>query len=188
MEWIIVALVVMAVVIAVVAGTAYFMQRDARKRRELREGFGPEHHRTMAQSRNRAEAETELKARRERASSFQLRPLPSADAARFSVEWRMTQERFVDDPKAAIADADRLVQEVMRARGYPMSNFEQGAADISVDHPHVVQNYRLAHQISQANERGEAGTEELRQGFVHYRALFAELLETEPAPAGTARR
>jgi len=112
----------------------------------------------------------------------------SADAARFSHEWRRTQERFVDDPKAAIGDADRLVQEVMQARGYPMSDFEQRAANVSVDHPEVVQNYRRAHQIAQVNERGEASTEDLRQAVVHYRSLFVELLETEDTKAETAPR
>ena len=89
----------------------------------------------------------------------------------------MTQSRFVDDPKGAVVDADRLVDEVMRTRGYPLADFEQRAADISVDHPRVVSNYRSARVIAERNTRGETNTEELRQALVHYRELFADLLE-----------
>ena len=104
--------------------------------------------------------------------------------------WRETQARFVDDPGSAVGDADRLVQEVMRERGYPTDDFEQRAADISVDHPYIVDNYRKAHGISLAHERGEASTEDLRQSLVHYRSLFEELLESrdqEPVEAEATR-
>lgn len=182
-------IVIAVIALLVVAGVvvAFAMQSD-RKRRELREGFGPEYHQTLSRTGSRSEAQKELKERQKRVSSFNLKPLMSADAAHFSEEWRKTQERFVDDPKAAIGDADRLVQEVVQARGYPMSDFDQRAADVSVDDPEVVQNYRSAHGIAQANEQGEANTEDLRQAVFHYRSLFVELLETEEEPATTARR
>jgi hypothetical protein len=182
---IVIAAIVLLVIIGALAALA--MQND-RRRRELREGFGPEYHETMARTGRRSEAEKELKERQKRVSGFNLKPLPRGDAARFSDEWRRTQERFVDDPKAAIKDADRLVQQVMQARGYPMSDFDQRAADVSVDHPQVVQNYRRAHQIAQVNERGEASTEDLRQAVVHYRSLFVELLEPEDAGVETPAR
>ena len=93
-------------------------------------------------------------------------------------EWRDVQVRFVDDPGGAVREADTLVQRVMRERGYPTDDFEQRAADISVDHPHVVEHYHAAHSVWSANERGQASTEDLRQSLVHYRSLFDELLGT----------
>jgi hypothetical protein len=106
-----------------------------------------------------------------------IRPLETEERARFAASWRMVQTRFVDHPEGAIRDADSLVAEVMEARGYPMGNFERRAADVSVNHPAVVENYRLAHGIALRHERGQANTEDLRQALVHYRALFQELLE-----------
>jgi len=102
---------------------------------------------------------------------------------RFTEQWRMAQAHFVDEPNRAIGEADRLVQQAMDARGYPVSDFEQRAADVSVDHPEVVRDYRQAHAVSMRNERGEATTEDLRQAMVHYRALFDDLLTVEPRPA-----
>jgi hypothetical protein len=190
METVIIALMVIVAVLIVVGAIAAFVLDRDKKRREVREGFGPEYHRELARTGgDRAKAQRELEARQKRVSSFDLKALAPEDARRFSDQWRRTQERFVDDPSAATGDADRLVQEVMQARGYPMADFDQRAADVSVDHPEVVQNYRSAHEISQRNERGEADTEDLRQAFVHYRSLFDELLETEtePEPAEVSR-
>jgi hypothetical protein len=107
-----------------------------------------------------------------------IRALTSEERERFAQAWQATQARFVDEPAAAITEADQLVAEAMRARGYPVGDFEQRTADISVDHPNVVSNYRAARAIAAANERGEANTEDLRQAMVHYRALFEDLLET----------
>jgi hypothetical protein len=188
MDTIFVIIIAIVALLVIAGGVAFFAMRQDKKRRELREGFGPEYHETLSRTGDRSQAEKELKERQKRVSGFDLKPLMAADAARFSEQWRQTQERFVDDPKAAISDADRLVQEVMQARGYPMSDFDQRAADVSVDHPEVVQNYRRAHQIAQSNEREEASTEDLRQAVVHYRSLFVDLLETEDAKAESAPR
>ena len=183
---IIIVLVVAAVVVVAGAAAAYVMDRD-KKRRQVRQDFGPEYHRELARTGDRGKAQKELEERKERVASFDLKPLSADDAQRFSDQWRRTQERFVDDPQAATGDADGLVQEVMKARGYPVADFDQRAADISVDHPEIVQNYRSAHRISEANDRGEANTEDLRQAFVHYRSLFIELLETEQEPVEATR-
>jgi hypothetical protein len=187
METVIIVVLVVAAVLVVVGAIAAFVINNDNKRRQIREDFGPEYHRTLASAGgDRSKAQKELQERQKRVSSFDLKPLSREDSDRYSDQWRRTQERFVDDPKAAAGDADRLVQQVMQARGYPMADFVQRAADVSVDHPDVVANYRRAHQISQANERGEASTEDLRQAFVYYRALFVELLEPEEEPAQTA--
>ena len=183
----IIIVAVMALLLVAGALVAFAMQSD-KKRREMRDGFGPEYHRTLARTGDRSAAEKELTERQKRVKSFDLKPLSREDASRFSSRWQEAQARFVDDPKAAIGDSDRLVQEVMKARGYPASDFDQRAADVSVDHPEMVQNYRQAHQIAQANERGDANTEDLRQAVVYYRALFIDLLEAEEAPAETASR
>jgi hypothetical protein len=178
---IIIVLVVAAVLVIAGAVAAFVIDQD-KKRRRVREDFGPEYHRELARTGDRGRAQKELEERQKRVASFDLKPLSAEDSRRFSDQWRSTQERFVDDPKSATRDADGLIQEVMETRGYPVSDFDQRAADISVDHPEIVQNYRSAHQISEANDRGEASTEDLRQAFVHYRSLFQDLLETEDAP------
>jgi hypothetical protein len=126
-------------------------------------------------------AEAELEDRRRRVEQLQIRPLPRNERERYEAAWYQVQGRFVDDPAGAMAQADLLVGEVMQARGYPMGDFETRAADISVDHPQVVENYRAAHAIALRTQGGQATTEELRQAMVHYRALFADLLGARPA-------
>lgn len=170
--WIVIIVAVVLVVLALIGAAA------ARKRRtsQLREGFGPEYDRTVDRSGGRREAERELQERRERREELDIRELTPAARERYLESWRAVQVRFVDDPGSSVRDADRLVQDVMRDRGYPTDDFEQRAADVSVDHPHVVEHYRAAHGVWAANERGEATTEDLRQSVVHYRALFDELL------------
>jgi hypothetical protein len=172
--WILIAAAVVAVVLLAIAWAA------ARKRRSshLREGFGPEYDRTVEEAGSRRRAESELSDREKRREELDIRPLAPGTRDRFADRWRTVQERFVDDPNGALNDAHVLVIEVMRERGYPTDDFEQRAADVSVDHPHVVENYRAAYAIS---ERGDADTEQQRQAMVHYRALFDELLESEPA-------
>jgi hypothetical protein len=161
---------VLLVVLALVAG------RQRRSRR-LRERFGPEYDRTVAEAGDRREAEAKLKERTERRQQLDIVPLDPAARERYVEAWRQTQARFVDEPAEATREADRLITEVMRERGYPIEDFEQRAADVSVDHPQVVDDYRAAHAIAAANERSEASTEDLRQALVHYRSLFEELLD-----------
>ncbi len=165
--------------VAIAAAAWMFMQK--RKTEQLREDFGPEYGRAVEEHGDRRQAESALEARRERVEQLDIRPLSPSDREGFAESWRAAQARFVDDPSAAISEADQLVGEVMQTRGYPVGDFEQRAADVSVDHPRVVEHYRAAHAIALRNEDGHADTEDLRQAMVHYRALFEDLLETRGA-------
>jgi type II secretory pathway pseudopilin PulG len=176
---VIVAIVVVAVLAVVAVGVWMSMQRGKESKR-LREHYGSEYDRAVMTSDNRREAEKELESRKARVERLHIRELQPAERDRYADAWRATQTRFVDDPVNAIEEADNLVQEVMNLRGYPITNFEQQAADVSVDHPEVVRNYRAAHEIAEASERNQATTEDLRQAMVHYRSLFAELLGASP--------
>ena len=169
--WILIA------VLVVVAVVAFFMAR--RRSEQLRDRFGPEYDRTVREADSRRRAESELADRAKRREALDIRPLSEESRERYANSWRETQEQFVDAPSESIMRADRLVQELMRERGYPVEDFEQRTSDISVDHPHVVEDYRAAHAISLANDHGKASTEDLRQAMVHYRNLFEELLETK---------
>lgn len=170
--WILIAVAVLAVVALVV-----WAAMRARRTRELRSTFGPEYDRTMQTSGSRQEAESDLLARRRRREQLAIRPLAPEERERYRAEWHAVQGRFVDQPGPVVREADMLVTRVMRDRGYPMEDFEQQAADVSVDHPEVVQNYRSAHAVYARMEAGEQDTEALRQAMVHYRALFQELLD-----------
>jgi hypothetical protein len=161
----------------VLLGVAFGVLR-ANRRRRLRGQFGPEYDRATADAPTRREAEAELVERQRRREELEIRPLSPGARGRYLHEWEVAQARFVDDPQQAIGEADQLIQQVMRDRGYPVEDFDRRAADLSVDHPDVVQNYRAGHAISRKTVRGEADTEELRQAMIHYRALFDELLET----------
>jgi|SRR5580692_10731991 hypothetical protein len=174
----ILAAVLIVALIAVVAWAS--AQRRRRESLRLQQRFGPEYVRLVNEL-GRAKAEAELAAREKRVASLTLNPLAAADAAKFRAAWLAIQARFVDDPKASVVEADHLVYDLMAKRGYPMGDFERRAADISVDHPAVVSNYRAARAIALRDERGEASTEELRKAVVHYRALFEELLEVRDA-------
>jgi hypothetical protein len=176
--------VVILVLAALVIGGAaawYYLQQQ--RSQELQKRFGPEYERVQQRAGSKRDAEKELQARQERVDNLDIRPLSRAEYERFSESWRTVQARFVDDPVGATRDADRLVDEVMEVRGYPVGDFEQRSADISVDHPRVVENYRAARDIAERNARGTADTEELRQAFRHYRTLFEDLLETDEARA-----
>jgi hypothetical protein len=173
--------IVVIVLIAIVAIAAWFLNQQ-RRRKELREQFGPEYDRAVAAYGERAPAEQALSARAERVAALHIHPLSPEESARYAESWRTVQAQFVDDPEHAIREADRLCGQAMQARGYPMGDFEQRAADISVDHADVVEHYRAAHAVALRAERGEATTEDLRQAMVHYRTLFDDMIETrEPA-------
>jgi hypothetical protein len=144
----------------------------------LQQRFGPEYDRAVRNTGDRSAAERDLAAREARVRKFHIEELPAGARERYTEEWRAVQTRFVDEPRSAVTEADRLVGSVMRDRGYPMENFEQRVADISPDHPTVVDNYRAAHDIAARSAQGEASTEDLRQAMVHYRTLFDDLLGT----------
>ena len=169
-------MVVVIAVVAVAAALWYALQQ--RNRARLRDRFGPEYERAVQDTGDTRRAERELARREERVKKLELRPLEPAQRARFQEQWRRVQARFVDAPAEAVREADTVVTEVMRAEGYPTADFEQRTADISVDHPAVVENYRAARAISLRNRSGEANTEDLRQAMVHYRTLFEDLLST----------
>jgi hypothetical protein len=178
-----IAIVVVAAGIIAIAAIAFALFRR-RRTAHLKERFGAEYARTLAADGRRAEAH--LAEREKRVEQLQLHPVPPELREGFVEAWRADQARFVDEPEAAVAEADALVQKVMAARGYPAGSFDQKGADISVDHPGVMQNYRAAHEVELKRERGEASTEDLRQAFVHYRALFDELLDI-PRPIAAMR-
>ena len=177
-NWIILFGILAVVLLAVAVG--FILQRQQQSKR-LRQRFGAEYDRAVAEL-GRSKAEAELRAREKRVEKFTITPLAPADAAGFTQAWNALQGRFIDNPKGVVVEADHLVRELMLKRGYPMGDFERRAADISVDHPAVVENYRAAQAIAARDERGEADTEELRKAVVHYRVLFDDMLEI-----GTAR-
>jgi hypothetical protein len=179
--WIVIGVAAAAIVLL---GLAALLR--ARRTQNLKQRFGPEYDRTAESAGSRRAAEADLRAREERHREFDLHDLEPAAADRYRAEWQRTQAEFVDDPPAAITEADLLIQRVMRDRGYPVEDFEQRAADLSVDHPDVVDNYRSAHSIAVASSHGKATTEDLRRGMKRYRSLFVELVEAD-APAEVSR-
>jgi hypothetical protein len=170
-----VIVLIVAVVIGV-AAAAYFYARQ-RRSKLLREHFGPEYDRVVRQEKNVRRAEGVLEFREQARETLEIRELSRTDQAAFAEHWHAVQRQFVDDPTGAVVQADRLVSQVMEARGYPIAKFEQRAELISVDHPVVVQNYRAAHEIALRQTKGRATTEDLRKAMVHYRSLFDELLK-----------
>jgi hypothetical protein len=170
--WILIAAIVIAVIVI------GWMAVRKRRTTALQHRFGPEYDRALREKGDGAEAE--LLQRQKRVEKFSIRELSAAERERFVTDWRVVQSRFVDDPKGAVRDADELVTRLMQTRGYPMSDFEQRAADISVDHPKVVDNYRAAREIAVRQQRGQATTEDLRNAIIYYRSLFDELL-SKPA-------
>jgi len=148
----------------------------AKRTKELRSRFGPEYNRAVRSQGDASAAEKVLHQREQRVSKLKIAPLDAEQRSRFADKWEREQAHFVDQPREAVEAADRLVAEVMRARGYPVSDFEQRVADVSVDHPVVVENYRIAHDIAVRDSREPVSTEELRNAMLHYRALFADLL------------
>jgi hypothetical protein len=181
-------IIAIAVAVLVIAGIAIWLFVRKRRTERLRTKFGgPEYARAVNEGGGRRQAEDRLDKRADRVESFHIRPLGPDDRARFVESWRRVQARFVDSPGGAVTEADQLLGDVMSTRGYPVSDFEQRAADISVDYPLVLQNYRSAHEIALRQTRGQASTEELRQAMIHYRTLFDELTaEPELARAKAA--
>jgi hypothetical protein len=169
-------LIVVVIALAVVVAWLLIVRQRSK---HLRSRFGPEYQRAVTEMGGRTKAERDLERREKRVERLKIHPLAPATRDRFVEAWREDQARFVDDPKGAVEEADRLVAEAMTERGYPVADFEQRAADISVDHPHLVQNYRAAREIAVSQKSGRATTEDLRRALVFYRALFDELLEVQ---------
>jgi hypothetical protein len=180
-----IAIIVGAVAVIVVAVIIMVVMRN-RRSRQLKQRFGTEYDRALEVRGDRSKAEAELLNREKRVHTFSLKALTPEARNRYAAEWSSVQRHFVDDPAVSVMEADSLVNQVMGARGYPMGDFEQRAADISVTHPGVVQNYRSARAIVVRRGSGQAGTEDLRQAMVHYRSLFDELLDL-PQDAVTTR-
>ena len=166
--------ILVAVVLLIVGAVIFFVKK--RRTEKLREHFGPEYDRAVAEGGDRRVAEAKLEERAERVKKFNLRPLSAEDQSRFTQQWDRVQAHFVDAPAGAVAEADELIGDIMATRGYPVGDFDQRAADISVEHPVVTQNYRSAHEIAVRQAKGQATTEDLRRAMIHYRALFEELV------------
>jgi hypothetical protein len=171
--WVVIAAAVLVLAVGVWTLVA------SRRRTQLRERFGPEYERLLAERGDRREAESELLGRQKRREEMDIRPLDPSARDNYAIAWREIQARFVDGPAVAVKEANGLVTEVMRDRGYPIEDFDQRSADISVDYPVVVENYRAAQAITLRNEEGKASTEDLRQAMVHYRSLFSSLLDVD---------
>ena len=167
---------IIAIAVIVVAGIAGLLILRKRRTKRLRTQFGgAEYSRALAEGGSRRKAEAGLEERAERVDAFHIRPLAPGDRARFAESWLKIQGRFVDGPGGAVTEADQLLRDVMLTRGYPVTDFEQRAADVSVDHPLVIDNYRKAHEIAFRQTRGQASTEDLRQAMIHYRTLYEDL-------------
>ena len=183
---VVIVVVVVIVLAALVAGGLALARR--RRTKQLREQFGPEYDRVLAQSENRREAEATLNQRRERHDELELRTLEPPARDRYRGEWQQVQRSFVDDPGAAVDRADALVTEIMRDRGYPVDDFEQRAADVSVEHPQVVEHYRRARDVRDAHRSGTVATEDLRAAVTSYRDLVDALLDERPGGSDDDRR
>ncbi|HEY1482524.1 MAG TPA: hypothetical protein VGF19_07375 [Candidatus Acidoferrum sp.] len=181
---------VVGIVVAVAVIIAIALIVRAQRSQKLKSRFGPEYQRAVKETGSTAQAEAKLQRLENRVERYRIKPLSPEARADFAATWQTIQGRFVDDPRTALTEADRLIQQIMTARGYPVADFEQRAADVSVDHPLVVENYRAGHDISVRHAQGRASTEDLRQAMIHYRTLFAELAD-EPElgkPAATNAR
>jgi hypothetical protein len=163
---------------ALVAALVVWSVMTRKRTERLRDQFGPEYNRVASSADSKREAEAELVRREERREELDIRPLPEASRARFVGEWQTIQAEFVDEPTRAVARADSLLQRVMAERGYPVEKFDQRAADLSIDHPKVVENYREGHRLATKSQADGSDTEELRQAMRHYRGLFEELVES----------
>jgi hypothetical protein len=172
-------IILIGVVLLILVGLVAWVISNRRRSQKLQEKFGPEYDYTLDRAGDRRKAEQELEEREKRVEQLEIRALTPEERTQFHAEWQQTQAEFVDQPAEAVREAHRLIKEVMVARGLPVADFEQRAADISVLYPQIVTNYRAAYQIAARNDSDGASTEELRQAMVHYRSLFEELLEPE---------
>jgi len=175
-----------AVAILIVAALAWLYVRNRRSTTaNLRQKFGPEYERAVREHGSERKAEAKLADREKRVETLNIRDLDPMEHERFAKRWESVQSRFVDSPKGAVAEADDLVSLLMKTRGYPVSDFDQRAADMSVAHPRVVENYRSAHEIALRVGKDGATTEDLRTAMIHYRSLFEELAQvpTTQVPA-----
>nr|WP_296075902.1 hypothetical protein [uncultured Actinoplanes sp.] len=176
-----VTVILIVVILVIIAAVVFGIQVG--RRRKLQNTFGPEYDRVVADTGSRTEAEKELREREKRHAELELRPLSPESQARYQAAWEEVQIQFVDNPTQAVTTADELVTRLIEERGYPTGDHETQMADLSVEHAGTLQHYRDAHEISRRNSAGEAGTEDLRQALVHYRALFGDLLGTDPVPS-----
>ncbi len=182
-----IGVVAIVIALAVVAGLGWYLWQK-RRSEQLQERYGPEYSRAVEERGDRRRAESELVKRKERVDKLDIHPLSAERRERYTREWRTVQATFVDQPETAVTEADLLVEEVMKARGYPVAEFDQRLADLSVHHPRVVDNYRSARAIALQHRRGEASTEDLRQAMVYYRELFDDLLEDRESAERSAGR
>ena len=179
-----VTIVLIIVALVIIAAVVYGVQVGRRKK--LQSTFGPEYDRVVADTGSRTEGEKELREREKRHAELELKPLSAESQATYSAAWEEVQMQFVDNPTGAVSTADELVTRLIAERGYPTGDYDDQLSNLSVEHASTLQHYRDAHEISQRSADGTASTEDLRQALVHYRALFADLLGTDPVPAAPA--
>ena len=178
-----VAIAALVVVLAIIIAIAAFQQRGTTRTTSFRTRFGTEYDRALLAHGSKQEAEDMLAGRESRVQSLEIRDLNSDERNHFNEDWKVIQARFVDHPRFAVTEADDLINALLESRGYPHANFEQRAADISVTHPHIMEDYRLAHSVAVRLGNAEATTEELRTAIIQYRSVFDELVQaTRPAP------
>jgi hypothetical protein len=181
-------MLILIVCLVLAIGIAVWMYMQKRQTQMLRSKFGPEYDKAIGEHRDRGHAESELHKRERRVAKFKIHLLKAEDRSRYSEDWRREQSLFVDDPRAALNHADILVRDVMQRRGYPVGDFDENATDLSVDHPLVVENYRIAHEIALREGQGQDSTEDLRKAMISYRALFDDLLnQTAEKPEETTK-
>ena len=175
-------MLILIVCLVLAIGAALWMYMQKKQTQKLRSKFGPEYDKAIGEHRDRGHAESELHKREKRVAKFHIHPLKADDRSKYTEGWRREQSLFVDDPRAAVNHADTLVQDVMQCRGYPVGDFDQNAADLSVDHPRVVENYRIAHEIALREGQSQSSTEDLRKAMISYRILFEDLLDQTEKP------
>jgi hypothetical protein len=181
-------LVLVAVIFLIIGGLVAMALMRVQRTRRLKERFGPEYERAVHEIGDKRQAEDELDARLAHVNTLDIRPLTAEEVSRYTLEWQKTQTEFVDEPLTALQKADRLIREVMKARGYPVEDFEQRAADISVDYPELVSDYRGMHLIAVKEKEDEVSTEEMRQAMVHGRTLFENLISQESTEETTPEK